>query len=319
MANHQQVAHAWAHQTGRNCRGFNMYYEGPTIYSYGRHFPIARIVREVWQNREKVADLEHPVVLFNSRSHSISTSKHQAHVYHAIPSGWEVFEVENPTYWPNVTDWEAMVTRANGYIAKARLARKYGDQHLADARREIHSANRFNEVFRLGQPEVTFESLGVHIADIQAHIAAAQRAEQERLAAQEKQRYTELAAYREAWLVGDNTYNYQRLSAEDGTALLRVREGLLETSWGADVPLEHAVKAFRLVKLMHDEGREWHRNGHTLRVGHFQVDHINADGSMVAGCHRIGWQEIERIARQLGVFDVAPADTSEATTQFAEV
>lgn len=38
------VAHLWAHQTqdhARNKLG-NFYFDGATIYSYGRHFPIAR-------------------------------------------------------------------------------------------------------------------------------------------------------------------------------------------------------------------------------------------------------------------------------------
>jgi hypothetical protein len=43
MATHNEVAHAWAHQTGRCHRGHHMFYEGDTIYSYGHHFPIARL------------------------------------------------------------------------------------------------------------------------------------------------------------------------------------------------------------------------------------------------------------------------------------
>lgn len=86
--------------------------------------------------------------------------------------------------------------------------------------------------------------------------------------------------------------------------------GTLQTSQGADVPLTHAVKAFRFIKLCRDAGRTWRANGHTIRVGHFRVDSVTATGDMVAGCHRFAWSEIERLARELGVFDQAASDSA---------
>jgi hypothetical protein len=38
-----------------------------------------------------------------------------------------------------------------------------------------------------------------------------------------------------------------------------------------------------------------------IRVGGFQVDHINPDGSFQAGCHNFNWPEIEAAAKQAGV------------------
>lgn len=73
MANHNQVAHAWAHQTGKHRRGFNMFYEGEVIYSYGHHFPIARLV-EVEGRR---------TVLITTRSYSVSTAKHKTYTWRA--------------------------------------------------------------------------------------------------------------------------------------------------------------------------------------------------------------------------------------------
>lgn len=137
-----------------------------------------------------------------------------------------------------------------------------------------------------------------------------ERAAVEREAAERMER--ERAA-REAWLQGEGGRYGARFSDINGRALLRVRGEELETSHGASVPLAHAVKAFPLIKLCRETGREWKRNGHTVRVGHFQIDAIDAQGNFKAGCHDIGWNEVERIARQLGVFETAPADTSEST------
>lgn len=84
--------------------------------------------------------------------------------------------------------------------------------------------------------------------------------------------------------------------------------GTLETSQGANVPLVHAVKAFRFVKLVKERGTPWHRNGAQVRVGHYSVDTIHANGSFKAGCHNFAWGEIEQLAVSLEVFDAPASD-----------
>lgn len=84
--------------------------------------------------------------------------------------------------------------------------------------------------------------------------------------------------------------------------------GTLETSQGASVPLPHAVRAFRFVKACRMAGRTWKRNGQTIRVGHFQVDSIDAAGNFKAGCHSFEWAEISRLADSLGLSELAPAE-----------
>lgn len=98
--------------------------------------------------------------------------------------------------------------------------------------------------------------------------------------------------------------------AETGGAALRIRGDLLETSHGASVPLAHAIKAFRFVKLMRERGTEWQRNGKTIRVGHFQIDSIAANGDFVAGCHKFSWPEVERAAALAGVAEVEADDSA---------
>ncbi len=128
---------------------------------------------------------------------------------------------------------------------------------------------------------------------------AAERAERVRLATmKEEERRAE-------WFAGNPA---SRWSGRDelGGAYLRVVGDELQTSQGASVPLAHAIRAFRFIKLCRNRAAEWSRNGRVIRVGHFTVDHIKADGSFKAGCHEINWPEIERIARAIGVYDAAP-------------
>lgn len=113
------------------------------------------------------------------------------------------------------------------------------------------------------------------------------------------------------------------MACESGGAMLRAanvtRDGAgaviggdLITSQGASVPLAHAIRVFAFLKLCRANGRAWRTNGKTLAVGHFRVDSVSAQGDFVAGCHKIYWQEVAKVAASLGLLDFAPADTTES-------
>lgn len=150
---------------------------------------------------------------------------------------------------------------------------------------------------------------------------AAEAEERERQRAAE--RFAKQAEARAAWLRGDSVMPHllHGMTDETGGALLRavnvtrdesgaIVGGTLETSQRANVPLPHAVRAFRFLKRCKESGRDWHKNGHAIRVGHFQIDSIDSAGNFRAGCHRINWPEVERLARELGVFEVQSDDSA---------
>ena len=83
--NNSMVAHLWANEMKEFANGSNFYFEGESIYSYGRHFEVGRIVRN--KRGEKA-------YLINDIYYSSSTSKHQCRVREAIPTGSKVFYVE---------------------------------------------------------------------------------------------------------------------------------------------------------------------------------------------------------------------------------
>ena len=138
-------------------------------------------------------------------------------------------------------------------------------------------------------------------------VREAQEAEERRLAwADSAER---IAAWRNGAAI---SLRYGESRDSDQGALLRVRSNNLETSQGATVPLAHAVRVFKFVKLCRERGEGWQRNGSTLRVGHFQVDSVDAQGNFKAGCHLINWPEVETAARAAGVFGEAADDTRDA-------
>jgi hypothetical protein len=87
----------------------------------------------------------------------------------------------------------------------------------------------------------------------------------------------------------------------------RADAGWLETSRGARVPLPDALRAFALIERVRNRGEPWSpTDGKPLRVGHFTVDRIDANGDIRAGCHKIRWPEIERAAVEAARFGQAP-------------
>jgi len=150
-------------------------------------------------------------------------------------------------------------------------------------------------------------------AQRQRELIAAEREAAARQRENEAREYEERKAL---WLSGE-LVGRMRFDADCGGAALRVKDNMLETSHGADVPLEHAVKVFRFVKLIREQHHDddssaistaWRKNGKTIRVGHFQVDRIMSNGDFEAGCHSIKWAEVERVAKEAGVFDCPASD-----------
>jgi hypothetical protein len=130
-----------------------------------------------------------------------------------------------------------------------------------------------------------------------------------------RERIEREAEKRAAWLRGESVHYGGR--DETGGAYIRARNverdpadsitgGVLETSLDAEVPLPHAVRVFRFCRHVWAELGKWERNGQTVRVGHFQVDMVDATG-MRAGCHWISRAEIERLAAELGIAGLEPS------------
>jgi hypothetical protein len=78
--------------------------------------------------------------------------------------------------------------------------------------------------------------------------------------------------------------------------LVRRKGDRLETSRGAEVPFKHAVLAYLKACECRRTGTTWHRNGEKVAVGVYQLDAIDAEGNIMAGCHTIGFNEMQRLA-----------------------
>lgn len=281
-----EVAHLWAHQTqneARNGSGArnNFYFEGDTIYSYGRHFPIARHIET-----EKGK-----AILFTTRTYSITTSGHINLVRGAIPDGVRVFHIEDPSRMPDGRDITAKENKAADYVAKAKRARVNREGLLTSAKNLLDEASELVEFFdlKLGRPVLTMDGLGVLAGEIEAARKkdAAEKKARQQAAIKKAQEDLEL------WKNGEsvNTYLFSGLPFAFG----RIEGAELVTTKGARVPVEHVAKVSKLVRKIITEGKTYKANGHTIHLGHYVLNEIDANGMLRAGCHRFEKTEVLRI------------------------
>lgn len=281
------VAHLWANKSQSHARSVNMSFDGDRVFSYNTEI-----------GRHVVGYSGQPGVLLSDHTWSTTTSAHQRYVRGAIRPGVAVFNVAetyiNP-FLPEATlhshqaNTTKYLTTLRNLTGKAKRARKYGNYYMASFLRVANEANAYAEFFGLEWqlPEDMTETL-VKADEIIAEMKAAEKV-------REAARAAKMAELAESWKAGANVDIYSL-----PTILLRINGDEVQTSRGATFPLEHARKAFRLIAACKEKGQAWERNGHSVHLGHFNLDNVSADGDVIAGCHRIAWTEIERIAKAVG-------------------
>ena len=94
-----------------------------------------------------------------------------------------------------------------------------------------------------------------------------------------------------AWIAGTSNI---RPRYEAG-AYARIVGDHVETSRGASVPIEHACRLSRVFdRIVASGGKDW-PDGSGPMVGHYRVNRIGADGSLVIGCHEFSPDEARRL------------------------
>lgn len=114
------------------------------------------------------------------------------------------------------------------------------------------------------------------------------------------ERVAELQTHIDAWRNGDDAQRY-RLSSLSPMLRLRQRPADVEgmeyvviTSYGAEFPLAHALRAIPVVLRCVETSTGWTPNGHSVNLGHFSVKEIRPNGDVIAGCHHVRFEEIRR-------------------------
>jgi hypothetical protein len=293
-----------------------MSFQDTTLYSYST--PIARLVTD--SRGERVA-------LITSHSYSMTTSsKHMPALYGAV-SHLPHYRVpalgtsgglhDEPRGDMHAANAAYLAKEYAAFVAKRMREQERGawrDDHLRTlAQRVADYVQRFDvrmpgtidTAADLARINARHDRLDAMRAD--PKYAGKREAEREKRAARKaakEQRARELAAASAAeklaaWRAGElDSLPY---GMRGQCAALRVRGAYVQTSHGASVPIGDARRAVLFVAGVREAGKSWQRNGQTFNVGAFQLDAINANGDVKAGCHFIEWSEVARLAAALGV------------------
>lgn len=284
FSSHEEVAHVWAQQTQEEGKASRVFFDGPTIYSYGRHFPIATFI-------------DGNTVLFTTKSYSVSTQKHIGLTRRAIPSGVKVFNVNDVTAANHAANIQEMMQEIEELRRKAFKAIKRGDFYRAEALQRATELKEFAARFpHIKDPAQKKQLKALTSGDlfspeVQEAVNKWEALERKRKAGEQKRLELEKADKIEAWKRGEDVYFpsgvdriFLRVEERDG-------EKEVVTSRSARIPLPVARKLWTRVKC--GQGISG------MSLGMYKIDSYDGN-TLTAGCHKIELTEMQRLASVLG-------------------
>lgn len=295
--NNRSVAHSWAHQTKASGRGSNFYFEGDTIYSYGPHFPVARI------------DVDRGIVWLTVNGYSVTTAKHISLAWQAIPSVYTVAYVNNI----NFPERSFVIYRDE---ALGLLERRRTEKWTRDVGTFLAKLGAFFNATNAMKYDAETVSLKMResVADAANRLSAARdeyleayaansakrEADAKKRAEKARERLVGKIAEFHAGEVGPSTEFKKVL----GCDLLRVYRGEVQTSQGVTFSVDDAktfwVYLGHIIRGALSFDARADGRGLVLRFGQFQLDRI-VGGTIYAGCHKIERSEVMRFAESLGL------------------
>lgn len=322
-----EVAHKWASQSQLDGRSptRNIFFHGPTIYSYGHHFPMATFVDGKLAKRLNHGSRDCPVVLLTTRDYSVTTAKHKNATRSAASHCIRVYckNVEARTLDDHRKNIETMVENIKTLAAKHKKA------NTSDYRGNIASAiqnlSQYVKLFRIRQNKelksilalandsaawaiLTNTSQEVVEAKEQRYeqhrreIASAEQFKQEQRLEQIKH-LTPLAvshwrsggSYNDRLAVPNVSEQWFYVSSVlyDLPTMLRIKDGQIETSHQARISIETAKRIWPTLQAKQNPGDVEGYRG----VG------FNHAQEFVIGCHRIPYCELELMAIELGLVE----------------
>lgn len=304
----RQVAHMWAacnrntsyKRRARSANG-NFSYEGAALYSYSTE--IARFVR---------APSGALFVVCDTHSYSMTTTtKHYSARNNAIPSDIRQIRVDR---------YDSMRVQSGTHL----LAKLYGEATQLEDRARRARQRSGNRSWLMEQARKTYDDAMWIVQQFSLDDDTAQRA----IAGIDgMMRFTAIADFFvDYWAAAGKVYEaplraladiWVGLRWLDGCTegyrvhalptLLRLAHGasVVETTRGAEFPLDHGLAALPLIDRAIERANELQRStivlgSHGPRLGHFRVDSVEADGTVRAGCHEVPYFAIRWAAYRAG-------------------
>lgn len=290
-----QVCHIWANQSQRHARtsGNNVFFNDTRIYSYGNHY----LAGEIHASKNGVQ-----YALVNNYVYSKTTAKHLSSIRSALSGKMAYFQVPNPGI---------PASQENIDCINQRVWDSFGD--LVNMRTKNLEIGRFS--LAVSCANSFFDSVGfpkLKITDEQLRIAKNLIAESiddkracnrenntpEKLAEKQASKQKRISVSRLIAIKEFRDFKRKSIGLNLRYDLLRVNEskGVVETSRGAEVPLEHALRLLDRVKSGQVKTGD--------RIGHFTLNGVlydqEAHESVIKiGCHTILKSEAETVLGNL--------------------
>ena len=260
--NNSDLAHAYANQTqnsGRNSNG-SFYFEGKTIYSYGGHFPIAKIVSN---------DNGLECMLFTYRTYSNTTAKQISIVRNATRQYKKIYcHTPSLNHSSNFANWLQLAEHEATKLQKAKKPELY----LSELSRLNSEVFEYAQFFNLTIPPTLLAVLSIkdksENLEYMSKKAILIKEEKRQADKIQKQEFKEAI---NKWFNGETQRLYKRCNID----FLRVNENRVETTQAVQIPIE-------IAKRLHDKIKT-----NTLKVGEsllsYRVDQV---GDIIKiGCH----------------------------------
>jgi hypothetical protein len=280
-SSNSELSHIWANDPdpsiGKSANSMSC--QNGKLYSYSTC--IAQIIGDT--------------VIYNTHSYSVTTSKQQGYMQSATSHYSKKIYLDIPrrgldSLVFNQRDFEEIVikpnaNKANDLLVKASRSKKYAT---------LYSGQAFSIIKNL-EKYALFTGLFYSCPDIDDLQELAIKADKEAKALEKIRRAERIKEQAEAlinWRKGEDVRNRFEITA------LRIKEDQIETTKGARIPLDHAVKFWGLIKSWHEKGVSYVKDHHSIHLGNYSVNRFE-NGILTVGCHSIPYSEIENIAHQL--------------------
>jgi hypothetical protein len=293
FSSNNEAAHIWASQSQTNGRAGNVFFENGVIYSYGRHFPVARFAPEFGN-----------VVLFTNRGYSNSTGKHKSLIRGAIPGGFNVVYCDDPTRSSlhNLVVWARTVERLRVDFA-AKTHRMTRGNLAVEIFKTCESAIVYCMALKIDAPEWSAETNDEMTArDYVYELAKARDAKKEAARIEREKLAAVDAGDRLAmWQAGQNP---PQNGFQYCATVLRLNADQIQTSRGAQIPVADALKLWPLLVRIKRQGQTINSTNETIRLGAYRFNSFDG-ATLVVGCHSIAWDQLELMADQLNLTEKA--------------
>lgn len=289
-----ELTHIWANQSQTHGKGSNMFFEYDSIYSYGYHFKIAKHMTN--HNGQKC-------VLFNDKSYSNTTSKHQSLVWRSIPANVHFFKVK--TIFENIeTATNAHLENLNNYLeyaeqakSKAISATKLKNGFIEQAKISIGIFENYKAFFSLEGLVFQYQTINKRYSDILEWLIDYQNSKEFKewqIKQEENKKKAEQKSIEKAKesIEAFRQFKISSIYANLGHYLLRYNKEtqMIETSGGVKMHGLIFLKAYnRLINNELSKGQH---------VGDFTYNGIENEIVSV-GCHKIPMTEIQKVVSLL--------------------